>query len=622
MKSMKRFLKKACAVSLAVATAGSFLMTDRPVTASAAAPAVSLRTSFKTLRVGQKNVMTLKNNTIGWKITKVATNDRRIAMVFGRTAKSFQIKGKAVGRTTVKARLKTTSRKKHNSKIVKCRVNVIEPDTSQATEAVVSTQAELNAALENKNLAKLTIRTVQAEKFTIPAGNYKDVELTVDAPLSDVTNNGAFQSIQIHAIRSDTWFEYAVGNTLKVLAQTARIVVSESAKVGGIEFAKANAAVKRELNGTGDQISVKAKMRLSDTGTSKAPLNVTMEEAAEGSTFVSEAPVNISVYASVDITLKKGAEGSSVAIRSEKADPKITNQTSVSVTVTKADGSKTTVSSGGIPTRPNFGNSYGSGSNSGFGSSDTTTGGSITTTGGAIDTETENPGQPGIGGGGYPGSDTSVHMFSMKQLIEEMKPEIEAITITMGAYGASEGPKSVSMSAIVSYEIPGTLNKIVQELNPNMPDIHVQRYVQEADQEEGTWKDIPEKGWTFTRMIDPFEYRELEDNYAGFYEAFRLVDRYGYSIGGEIEVQIVAVNKGALDSTYISSTLLYNGIQTVTLAGLPFAEPSEDDSPGSVRIFAYQHWTLPEAASKLTQDKLEEYHIKEYTLKNGGQLQF
>ncbi len=370
MKRVKRFLKKACAVSLAVATAGSFLMTDRPVTASAAAPAVSLRTSFKTLRVGQKNVMTLKNNTIGWKITKVATNDRTIAMVFGRTAKSFQIKGKAVGRTTVKARLKTTSRKKHNSKIVKCRVNVIEPDTSQATEAVVSTQAELNAALENKNLAKLTIRTVQAEKFTIPAGNYKDVELTVDAPLSDVTNNGSFQSIQIHAIRSDTWFEHAVGNTLKVLAQTARIVVSESAKVGGIEFAKANADVKLEVNGTVDQISVKAKMSLSVSGTSKAPLNVTMEEAAEGSTFVSEAPVNISVYASVDITLKKGAEGSSVAIRSEKADPKITNQTSVSVTVTKADGSKTTVSSGGIPTRPNFGNSYGSGSNSGFGSSD------------------------------------------------------------------------------------------------------------------------------------------------------------------------------------------------------------------------------------------------------------
>lgn len=621
MKGIKRFLKKACAVSLAAAMAGSFLPAGRPVTAAAAAPAVSLRTSFKTLQVGQKNVMTLKNNTIGWKITKVATNDRTIAMVSGRTAKSFQIKGKAVGRTTVKARLKTTSRKKHNSKLVKCRVNVIEPKTSQTTEAAVSTQAELNAALENKSLKKLTIRTVQAEKFTIPAGSYKDVELSVDAPLSDVTNYGAFQSIQIHAIRPDTWFEHAVGNTMKVLAQTARIVVSESAKVSGIEFTKADADVKLEVNGTVDQISVKAKMSLSISGTPKAPLNVTMEEAAEGSTLVSEAPVNISVYASVDITLKQGAEGSTVALKSEKADPKITNQTSMSITVTKADGSKTTVSSGGIPTRPNFGSSYGSGSNSGFGSSGTTTGGSITTTGGAIDTEEPDlPGTGSGGGGGIIGPDTSIKVFSMKQLMQEMKPEIKAITITMGAYTASAGSDSVSMSAIVAYEIPGTLNKIIQELNPYTPGIHVQRYVQEAGQEEGTWEDIPENGWTFTRMIDPFEYRDLEENYAGFYEVFRLVDEYGYTRVDKIEVQIAAVNKEALNSNYISSTIVYNGIQTCTLAGLPFADPFEDQSTGSLHIFTYQHWTLPDITSDLTQDKLEEYHIVEYTKKNGEQL--
>ena len=618
MKGIKRFLKKACAVSLAAAMAGSFLPADRPVTASAAAPAVSLRTSFKTLQVGQKNVMTLKNNTIGWKITKVATNDRTIAMVSGRTAKSFQIKGKAVGRTTVKARLKTTSRKKHNSKLVKCRVNVIEPKTSQAAEAVVSTQAELNAALENKNLKKLTIRTAQAEKLTIPTGFYKDVELSVDAPLSDVTNYGAFQSIQILAIRSDTWFEHAVGNTMKVLAQTARIVVSESAKVSGIEFAKADADVKLEVNGTVDQISVKAKMSLSVSGTPKAPLNVTMEEAAEGSTLVSEAPVNISVYASVDITLKQGAEGSTVAIKSEKADPKITNQTSVSITVTKADGSKTTVSSGGIPTRPNFGSSYGSGSNSGFGSSGTTTGGSITTTGGAIDTE--EPNLPGIGGGdgggGIIGPDTSIKAFSMKQLMQEMKPEIKAITITLGAYSGSTGPESVSMSAMVAYEIPGTLDKIIQELNPYTPGIHVQRYVQEED----TWEDIPENGWKFTRMINPIEYRDLEENYAGFFEVFRLVDEYGYARVDNIEVQIAAINKDALDSTYISSTLVYNGIQTCTLAGLPFADPAEDQWISSLHIFTYQHWTLPDMTANLTQDKLEEYHIVDYTKKNGGQL--
>ena len=97
-------------------------------------------------------------------------------------------------------------------------------------------------------------------------------------------------------------------------------------------------------------------------------------------------------------------------------------------------------------------------------------------------------------------------------------------------------------------------------------------------------------------------------------------DRYGYEIGSKLEVQIVAINKDALHS-YIYDLLPSNGIHTVKLAGLPFAEPSEDDSPGSVRIFAYQHWTLPDRMEKLTPDNLDKYHIIEYTLKNGGQLQ-
>ena len=67
-----------------------------PQTARAAAPYVSLRTRFKTLQAGQSNWMTLKNNTIGWKITKAATDDRTTAMVYGRKEDGLMIKGKSV----------------------------------------------------------------------------------------------------------------------------------------------------------------------------------------------------------------------------------------------------------------------------------------------------------------------------------------------------------------------------------------------------------------------------------------------------------------------------------------------------------------------------------------------
>lgn len=634
----RRFVKKALAVSLSLAMAGAFLPAAKPLSVSAAAPYVQLRTSFKTLRVGQKNTMTLKNNTLKWKIKKVATNDRTIAMVFGRTEKNFQIKGKAVGRTTVKARLKTTERKKYNSKLVKCRVNVIAAQTEQEpAESVVSTQAELDAALKSSKLAKLTIRTAKAEKFAIPAGVYQGVDLIVDAPASDVTNQGVFHSIQIHAIRSDTWFEDAVGNTLKVLAQTARIVVNKGAKLKGVEFTKAEADVKLEVNGSVDEVSIKAKMSLSITGKPEAPVGVTVDESAKGTSLVSEVPVKIKLYAAADITLEKGAEGSSVDIKANNVKPNIKNNTTVSVTITNPDGSKSTVSAGGIPSRPNFGN------NTPGGSTDTTTGGSITTTGGAIDTDkpgnSDNPGNPGDNQPGdsfLPGGDGSGGIgpsgvnssIPAKILAEELKPVLQAVTITRSAFDmAKEKPESVSVSAIVTYTIPYSLNDRIQGIWAGG---RVQRYVEEPGQEEGTWEDIPEKGWEITRVITPIEFMDgdtfvpgmsedlytpflRENTYIGPYETFRVVvDNTTY--GGSLTVaQIAAINKDALYSCYIMG-LMPEGMQSVTLAGIPYKKDTiryEGDY-----LFSYTREWFPIGVS-INKSNLDECFVTSYTMHPG-----
>ncbi len=633
----RRFVKKALAVSLSLAMAGAFLPAAKPQAVSAAAPYVRLRTSFKTLRVGQKNTMTLKNNTLKWKITKVATNDRTIAMVFGRTEKDFQIKGKAVGRTTVKARLKTTARKKYNSKLVKCRVNVIAAQTEQEpTESVVSTQAELDTALKSSKLAKLTIRTANAQKFEIPAGTYQGVDLIVDAPASDVTNHGVFHSIEIQAIRSDTWFENAVGNTLKVLAQTARIVVNKGAKLSGVEFAKADADVKLEVNGSVDQVSIKAKMNLSITGKPESPVGVTVDKSAEGSVLVSEVPVKITLYAAVDITLEKGAEGSSVDIKAKDVKPNIKNNTTVSVTVTNPDGSKSTVSAGGIPSRPNFG----SGSSTPNRPTDTTTGGSITTTGGAIDTDKPgNSGDPGgsLPGDSYlPGGDGSGGIgpsgvnsaIPAKILAEEIKPVLQAVTITRSAFDmATDKPKSVSVSAIVTYTIPYSLNDRIQGIWAGG---RVQRYVEGEGQEEGTWEDIPENGWKFTRIITPIEFMDgdtfvpgmsedmytpflRENTYIGYYETFRVVvDNMIY--GGSVTVaQIAAINKDALYSCYIMG-LMPQGMQSVTLAGIPYKEDTiryEGDY-----LFSYTREWFPIGVS-INKSNLDECFVTSYTMHPG-----
>ncbi len=318
-----------------------------PQTARAAAPYVSLRTRFKTLQAGQSNWMTLKNNTIGWKITKAATDDRTIAMVYGRKEDGFMIKGKSAGRTTVRARLKTASRKKHASKIVKCRGNVTASPEQGRTQAVVTKQEELQAALNEKSIRTLSIQTPNAEKFTIPKGLYTNVELTVDAPLADIENHGLFQSVTIQSVKPDTWTEYAVGNTLRVLAQASRIVVEKGARLKSLEYAKADAKAKLEVNGTVEQVIVSEKTELQISGTPENVPEVSVEKSAADTVIISQAPVHVTLNASAELKFLKGAEQSTVTVRS--GFYKIVNETSASIKVTKPDGTVQVITSTRVP---------------------------------------------------------------------------------------------------------------------------------------------------------------------------------------------------------------------------------------------------------------------------------
>ena len=314
-KGREQLVKKVLAVSLSAAMMVSFLPVNRVNAASATKQYVNMRTTFKTLQVGQKNRMTLKNNTAGWKIQKISTNDESIASVSGRTQNSFQIQAVAVGRTTVKAVLKTTSRKKHTSKTVRCRVNVVakpeeetqtQPETT-VTQAEVSTQEQLNEALSNSSLKEITIATQDAEKFVIAANTYENVSLVVDAPASDFENSGIFKSIEIRAVKPDTWIEKAVGNVIRITAKAARIVIDTSAQVKEITLPQADADVKLEVNGKAEKISLEAKMKLSVSGKPQANLTVTVDQKAADAQIVSETKLEVSLHAAALLTFEKGA---------------------------------------------------------------------------------------------------------------------------------------------------------------------------------------------------------------------------------------------------------------------------------------------------------------------------
>lgn len=352
----KNLIKKVFAVSLSIAMACSLLPAANPVTASAAAPYVSLKTTFKTLKVGQKYKMTLKNNTVSWKIKKVETTDKTIATVYGKTTSQVMIKGKSEGRATIRVHLKTSKRKANNTKTLRCRVKVVtatpvvDPTEPTKTDATVTTQAELDAALKDTKITKITIKPAAAANFVIAQGSYPNVDLIVDAPQSDVENSATFKSITVENIKAETFTEKAVGNTFTWNAANGRFVVSKGASVKAINLPKANSKVSVKVEeGTVATINVSAKVELVVEGKlpeGAAAIAVNFSSVAANAKITTAVKVAVSTFAKIAAIFEKGAEDSKIKLETTNISATVTNNTTKAIEVTKNDNTKQTIAVG------------------------------------------------------------------------------------------------------------------------------------------------------------------------------------------------------------------------------------------------------------------------------------
>ncbi len=163
----KSFMTRVLAVSLSAAMAFSMSSASNLVTASAAST-VNLKTTFKTLKVGQTYKLTLKKNTLNWKITKVQTTNKKICTVYGKTASSVMLKGKGVGRAKISVKVKTTKRKyPKNIKIMKCTANVKAADGSGTTDEFKVTSATASSNTEVRVMFSKAIDAAEMTNFTV-----------------------------------------------------------------------------------------------------------------------------------------------------------------------------------------------------------------------------------------------------------------------------------------------------------------------------------------------------------------------------------------------------------------------------------------------------------------------
>ena len=388
-------MKKVFAFVLALAM---ILTTYQPTTTYAATKAPTISAKKMTLQVGSKKTLTVKkagkNATLKWSSSK-----KSVATV----SKKGVVKAVKAGTANVKCKV-VTKGKKHYT--LTCKVTV----KNAAVSETVSTQKALAAALKDKNVKNLTIKTDKEVAFNIPSGNYGKVKLTVDAPNADVVNAGTFKSINIKAIKPNTWKEKAKGNTITVTADDARIVVEAGASLSKVTVSQEGGKIKIEAAGTIDaiqidaavdvslavdgtvgEVAVSAPAKVAVEGKTTTAIPVKVEETAKGADVTSSTPVEVKAATEISLNLSKGAEGSKVETTGENAQVAVKNDTTDVIKVTTPAGTKevakdttskvdntgkvtdTTTNTSG----DNNGGSTGGGSTSGGGSS---SGGSVTPT--------------------------------------------------------------------------------------------------------------------------------------------------------------------------------------------------------------------------------------------------
>lgn len=258
--------------------------------------------------------------------------------------------------------------KKHqNSSAAEVNAGVVsesEPDQSSSQGSiVVANQQELDEALNDMNTVSILFQTEEEQEIVIPEHDYRTIEFFIDAPYTNVTNNGIFSKITIYKVDSNTWTENATGNSFLIDSSACHMVINGGALVKSIEHVQDGSTLAIESQGTIELLALEAdsaivslqtdgvlrqlqiykntNLKLSGNQTKTTAIEI--EYGADGAVLNCSVPARVSSFASATLLFAEGAEGSELTIKSTGTSVQVNNETTDFIKVTDADGTESKV---------------------------------------------------------------------------------------------------------------------------------------------------------------------------------------------------------------------------------------------------------------------------------------
>ena len=242
-------------------------------------------------------------------------------------------------------------------------VATVDVQAAQKNVVTVRTQEQLDKALKSGKATKIKIVTDKKISLVINKGKKTTgVQIVANAPKATIVNKATFKKISITGSGAKSFTESGKNNVLVVSADSAKVTVAKNAsvktltmdgakatvvvnsgsKVAKVAVAEDKCDVSLKINGKVSAVKVSGDAsKISISGkASNTPVTVTDKNASVSAS----ASVKLDVQSDAKITLKDGAEGSSVKA-SDDVVIKVDNKTEEKVTVTTPSG-KTEVGAG------------------------------------------------------------------------------------------------------------------------------------------------------------------------------------------------------------------------------------------------------------------------------------
>ena len=197
-------------------------------------------------------------------------------------------------------------------------------------KSTVSNQAELNNALNSKVVTNIVYSSNNSDKITIPKGNYKSKTIEINAPNSEIINNGQLAKVTVNA--SSKYTENG-SNVIYFNATKGHLSVDNQGNATINLSSAGNQDISLNSNGCINDLQILGKTKLNISGTSIVP--VTIRSNAANSSISTSTELSIVSSAKWNMTVFPGGENTKARVDNKNCLPAVAGVGCIQVTVTQ-----------------------------------------------------------------------------------------------------------------------------------------------------------------------------------------------------------------------------------------------------------------------------------------------